>query len=164
MKKVRYAVGAIGAVIPAIGLMAPQTAAAAAHHPANRKAATPDASCTANKKVVATNADNSTLRFTWDPTGSPSYVCIGPITGFTEVELITAESYWRVRIYDRNRSGSKKQAYSHHFLGPEPPLIEKSRSFTDNIHEVFGFAPVEVCMNWVLGNKTTGPLTCHSVN
>ncbi len=166
-KKVRYAAGAVGAAVPAFGLMVPAAAAAAvpAHKPAvSRKtvalhprilaAASSTSSgaatgaCTGSKEVTATDKFNSTVRFWWKPefVGTSNAACIGTVEGHTAIGLLTAESYWRVRIYGRNAKGKKVLEFSQHNLGPEPGLLENSHSFVEGIHNIYGALPVQVCM------------------
>ena len=166
MKKVRYALGAVGAV-PAIGLMAPVTTAAV-NAPAQKttaktvslrhSSASPAATgCTGSTKATAT-AMSAKLTF-WH-TFHPAYdtSCIGTVdTSFFGVVYNASSD--RVRIYARSLGGKKHLIHTywkHH---------ASAHFFSVGVHTSFGYPPIQVCTAAVNTNTSVveqGPL-CKSV-
>jgi hypothetical protein len=164
MKKVRYALGAAGA-IPAIGLMAPATTAAA-NTPAHKTtaktvslrhtSATPAASgCTGNTEAKASNI-SITLKFwhTYHPSFGTS--CIGTVETSFFAGLTGSSD--RVRIYAHSLGGKKHLAYSH-----LEPARTDTHFFAVGVHKSFGYPPIQVCTAAVsFDTVRQGPL-CKSV-
>ncbi len=180
-KKVRYAAGAVGAAVPAFGLMVPAAAAAAvpAHKPAvSRKtvalhprilaAASSTSSgaatgaCTGSRQVVKTNKHYSDMRFWWTPEGNT--VCIGTVKGYDADGINVGDGYYRVRIYgypgDRK---SKSLEYNHEI--PVNPKNYEQYSFSVGVHSFFGDTPVQVCGAFVYTpGGVIRSLICSTVN
>lgn len=160
MKKVRYALGAVG-VVPAIGMMAPVAAPAQATATAAKTVSLQHSSaaagCTGN--TVATKSNVSVKLKFWH-TYHPAYdtSCIGTVEVSFFAALQNASSA-RFRIYAHSLGGAKYKAYSHfsHNSG--------KHYFADGVHRSFGYPPIQVCVaavNTNTGIVTQGPL-CKSV-
>jgi hypothetical protein len=108
MKKVRYALGAVGAV-PVLGLMVPGAAAeAAAHTPKNADKTvslrhgkvTRDAGCTGTKPISTPNSVNTSQQMGFFYTQEPADdMCIGTVKAWRRGAWPTSDVKWRIRIY-----------------------------------------------------------------
>jgi len=164
MKKVRYALGAMGA-LPAIGMMMPATTAATTHAPKTtaktvslRHSSAATSGCTGNTEATA-SIHSVRLRFwhTYNPVYGTS--CIGTVETVFSQSLLSS-SYDRVRIYAHYLSGAKHRVYSNHIKA----ATGNQHFFVDGVHRSFGYRPIQVCTAAVHGNGSVfeGPV-CRSV-
>ncbi len=164
MKKVRYALGAVGAV-PAVGMMMPATAAATAH----AEKATAKTVSLQHRSATASGCTGTTeasarihsVRLEFWHTYNPTYgtSCIGTVvTAFSK--FLHSHSYDRVRIYAHYISGAKHRVYSH----PSYGTFSGKLRFSDGVHRSFGYLPIQVCTAAVnsQGRVSMGPV-CKSV-
>jgi hypothetical protein len=163
MKKVRYALGAVG-LGPALGMMMPNVVAVAANHAPKTMTKTKTVSlqkagCTAHTAVSKHGTSElARVNFWYNTSG-----CIGTVTGDKFFGDSNSSSL-RIRIY--NQSGEKKyEKYlwpANHCGGPG--LICWSR--TVGVHQLVTPIPMEVCIAWVSGHAKAvqaGPV-CKSVS
>ncbi len=147
MKKVRYALGAIGAA-PALGLMMPY-AGVGAHNSTTSKPASKTVSlqhsalsgCTGSTEATA-NSYFLYLKF-WH-TYHPSYgtSCIGTVRTTVSGTAIAEPVYDRVRIYAHYANGTKYRAYQHYSYASK---ALNGKTFNDGVHQSFGYRPIQVC-------------------
>jgi hypothetical protein len=166
MKKVRYALGAVG-VAPALGLAIPHADAGTTHHSTAARTLTKTVSlrhsgldgCTGSTEATKTG---SFLKLTFWHTFHPAFgtSCIGTVETKVSGTAIDQPVYDRVRIYSDN--GGKHLQY-HHYSGASKAL--NGKTFTDGVHQSF-FVPIQVCTAIVSNpNKSLvflGPV-CKSV-
>ena len=149
MKKVSYALGAVGLAPVAFAVMAPAAPAATAAHAQKANAKTvslqhsrmspalaaalasstsPDVggTCTGTREKTFTGMGIAT-HFWWKfGTGAhQTSLCIGTVVTSLNINL-GATSYLRTRIYGRSLGGAKVMRYSHHSPGSSSFLCVKS--------------------------------------
>ena len=163
MKKVRYALGAVG-VAPALGLMMPNTGLVTPHHSTPAKAVPKTVSlrhsgltsgCTASTEA---SKGTAYMKLWFWHTYYPAYgdSCIGTVKNKVYGSW-NAQSYDRIRIWSPN--GGKHiqyQAFKTHTYAFSP-------TFSYSVHRTF-YVPAEVCAAVVspLSAVTLGPV-CKSV-
>ncbi len=175
MKKACYLIGAVGAAIPALGLLVPATqAAAASAHPARPgaksvsqrlavgvtraavAAATSSSSsispatngCNGHTKVHAKVSGSMSTKF-WYTNGTGSGVCIGTVIGNAFDGGGNPQDVFRVRIYSGTGS-HKRKAYDKSVGGTIHSLNDTYAH--QAIHRKFGYSaghPIQVCAAWV---------------
>ncbi len=189
-KKVRYAAGAVGAAVPAFGLMVPAAAAAAvpAHKPAvSRKtvalhprilaaasststgAAT--AGCTGSSEVHTSNGKgkipNQALTYWWKRNVA-SHTCIGTVEGKVSNASLQGQTIeFRTRIYlSGHQKVSDVVAGTCYMEGPSGECTAVKASV--GVHRWIGGVDVNVCGAWLWatgpfkGNEAFEPV-CRSV-
>lgn len=140
MKKVRYAIGLVGAA-PALGLMMPNTVANATTHPPKKAAKSVSlrhSGCTGKTQVGPLfgegNSGADTLEFWYHDSAGGVSTCIGTvITGWDKSPNGQAASAFRVRVYDG--AGVEKWHSS-------PSIVGFTHDF--GVHTSFS-RPVQVC-------------------
>ena len=163
-KKVRYALGAAGAV-PALGMMMPAAAAATAHAPKTtaktvslQHSSAAASGCTG---TIEAHASMHSVHLEFWHTDNPTYgtTCIGTVKTVFSRPLYS-HSYDRVRIYAHYLNGTKYRAYSRHIPGSGFGVYR----FSLGVHRSFGYLPVQVCTAGIdsFGRAVMGPL-CKSV-
>jgi len=161
MKKVRLAIGAVGAA-PALGLMVPGAAVAATHAPAKtaktvslkHSKMAPDTGCTGTER--ARKHASSLYISVWH---TPSTGCIGGVSALFSNHGSTG-LHLRTRVYTISQLGTKTKVFSNYIGG----TIHKGGGNTNityyqGIHKEYGEYQHQVCEAITTGSHNSLPIT-----